>query len=75
MYGELVGYLVGALDQDEATNVERLLASNDEARRMLEVLRSGLLPLAVDQALHTPPSGLASRTCERLQGMWRGVDR
>jgi prepilin-type processing-associated H-X9-DG protein len=64
MRNELVGYLVGALETDEQTRVEQEVKSNSQLRGELDVLRRGLVPLAVDEPTFDPPVGLARRTIE-----------
>jgi hypothetical protein len=59
----LLGYLVGALDEDQHAEVERQLATDADARRRLAVLRKGLVPLEEARGEFEPPAGLAARTC------------
>ena len=49
MHDKLVGYLLGALDREEVTRLERILESDSEARRQLEILRTGMAPLECDR--------------------------
>jgi hypothetical protein len=62
MRNELLGYLVGALESDEHSRVESELATDEQLRRDVEVLRRGLIPLQADGRLLDPPLGLATRT-------------
>jgi hypothetical protein len=65
MREQLVGYLFGALDEAEATQVERALAdpsNGPSLRRDLETLRLAVKPLARDPEPLQAPPGLASRT-------------
>lgn len=65
MRNELVGYLLNALDDDEARDVEKALAAapqDDPLRRELDVLRRAIEPLARDRRPYDPPAGLADRT-------------
>ncbi len=62
----LLGYLLNALDPDEARAVEAHLEASPAARERLEVLRRALEPLAVDQAQPEPPPGLVFRTLGRV---------
>lgn len=62
-----MGYLLGALDEDEQALVERQIAHNPQAAEELDQLRSHLLLLSdgLDEA--APPPGLAARTCALLE--------
>ncbi|MBI1248597.1 hypothetical protein GC197_12250 [bacterium] len=61
-----LGYLMGALDENEQASVERQIAQDPRAAEEIEHLRSHLNLLAdgLDEA--APPTGLASRTCDLL---------
>ena len=61
-----LGFLMGALDEDEQALVQRQLAANPQAAEELDQLRSHLLLLSdgLDEA--APPPGLATRTCALL---------
>ena len=62
---ELVGYLLGALDEPESRRVEMALADPQEGpalRRDLEALRAATRPLASDRDPWPAPPGLAGRT-------------
>lgn len=59
----LLGYLLGALEETEARELEGLLRTESVLRRELERLRACLEPLAADKNEPAPP-GLAARTCE-----------
>jgi hypothetical protein len=63
MREHLLGYLVGALDNDETDSVQRQLEHDEELRRQLEAIRRCLEPLAADRAPFEPPAGLALKTC------------
>lgn len=67
MQDKLIGYLLGALEVEEASQVEQLLAADEELRRQLEVLRLGLAPLAGDREHVDAPAQLAMRTCQRVR--------
>jgi len=64
MREQLVGYVLGALDDDERREVEAVLADERGAglRRDLELVRSAVAPLAHDRSIETAPTGLAART-------------
>jgi hypothetical protein len=63
MRNELLGYLIGALESDERERLESALATNDQLRGEIEVLRNGLTPLAIDEPIEPPP-GLARRAVD-----------
>ena len=67
MHDELIGYLLGALNGEEQTLVEKYLAVEAEARSKLEILRRGLEPLEADGGHLDPPEGLAVRTCQLVR--------
>lgn len=62
----LVGYLVGSLDEQTHNEVENYLATDPDAPRRLELLRQALEPLAADAEPITPPPGLVIRTLGRV---------
>lgn len=68
----LVGYLLGALDQQEHAQLEIRLAESDRLRDHLADLREELSPL-LDRSDHSvdPPEDLAQRTCRAL---WETLD-
>lgn len=59
----MLGYLLGALEEDEQAAAERNLAKDAALRRELTVLSRSLAPLDASRARHEPPAGLAERTC------------
>ena len=67
MHDELLGYLLGALDDEEQKLVEEYLAAVVDARLSLEILRRGLDPLEADNGHLDPPDGLARRTCQTIR--------
>ena len=67
MQDKLIGYLLGALEVEETTSVEGVLDVDLEARRQLEILRSGLVPFSGDCKHVEAPGGLATRTCQRIR--------
>ncbi len=60
---QLIGYLLGALDDDERSQVEALLEQQPELRVELDMLRRTLTPLAADLDDEEPPADLVNRTC------------
>jgi hypothetical protein len=66
MRENLVGYLCGALDDQEQADVERRVAADPKLRGELELLRGALSPLAADAGHCAAPVGLASRTCDAI---------
>jgi hypothetical protein len=62
MHENLVGYLLGSLDEATTRQVEAHLHSNPDARRQLVLLKHALSPLAADADAPAPPPGLAGRT-------------
>ncbi|MCC9655669.1 hypothetical protein [Rhodopirellula halodulae] len=67
MQEDLLGYLLGALEEDEMRRVEKLLRESAEARRMLAELERKLRPLHEDfEVIEPPPSDLVSRTLDSL---------
>src|SRR4051812_19307426 len=62
----LLGYLVGALDEGTRAKVEAEIHSNPDARCRLEQLQLFLEPLAADKVAAAPPKDLAVRTIARV---------
>ncbi len=62
-----VGYLCGALELDEITVFEQILARDGELRRLVELHRKTLILLDGDREDCCPPQGLAARCCERIR--------
>ena len=67
MHDELIGYLLGALDDEEQKLVEEYLAAIIDARSSLQILQRGLEPLQADDGHLDPPAGLAARTCHIIR--------
>lgn len=65
---DLLGYLLGALDEEQHAEIERLLAEDPGARRRLASLRRALQPLDDARCEYEPPQGLAERTCRFVLG-------
>jgi hypothetical protein len=64
---ELVGYLLAALEDEEARHIEQTLQTNARVYHHLEILRLALVPLEADRDHVMPPAGLAARTCKRIR--------
>jgi hypothetical protein len=60
---QLLGHLLGALDEDEQATLDTLLQSDPEFRKELVLLRKRLEPLAALRVNYDSPPGLAERTC------------
>lgn len=61
---QLLGYLLGALEDSEREFVEHRLKQNPKLLRELARMQEGLQPLWVAQPDFVPPPGLAAETCE-----------
>jgi prepilin-type processing-associated H-X9-DG protein len=62
----LIGYLLGALDEATTAHVEAHLQVDPEARRRLNQLQGMVEPLATDKADNAPPKDLTVRTLARV---------
>ncbi len=62
--GELLGYLLGALDADDERALAEQLAGDARLRRKLVRVRASLQRLAPARKRFRPPKGLAARTCQ-----------
>ncbi len=60
---QLLGHLLGALDESEHDAVEARLQQEPLLRERLDALQRQLEPLSRLQRTHNPPPGLAERTC------------
>ncbi|MFM8634828.1 MAG: hypothetical protein ACKOEX_08475 [Planctomycetia bacterium] len=70
MRDDLVGYLMGALDDPQRKQVDDALADPRDGaalRRDLDRLRMAVMPLARDRMMLDPPPGLAQRTLAFVQ--------
>ncbi|HUS38931.1 MAG TPA: hypothetical protein VMX74_05750 [Pirellulales bacterium] len=67
MRHELVGYVLGALDDAEKQQVEDYLSKDGDLDADLQLLRKSVEPLGCDNQHIDPPSGLAQRTCEYIE--------
>ncbi len=63
MQESLIGYLLGALDADEAARLEARLEQDPQLQQRLRHAAQSLRPLKVDDDDIEPPPGLAQGTC------------
>ena len=68
----LLGYLLNALDDGEAAQVEKELERSSSLRAELAALQREISPLDRLGDSVEPPPGLASRTCNKI---WNALDR
>jgi hypothetical protein len=66
MREQLLGYLMGALDASQQSEVEQALQTDPRLRQELELLHQALEPLRADRGLYEPPCGLADRTLDAV---------
>ena len=64
----LVGYLLGCLDEAGTRQVETYLQKSPEARQKVALLKQAMSPLAADRDELAPPPGLVGRTLARITG-------
>lgn len=60
---QLLGYLLGALEDDERENLRERLSRDEDLRRELALLREIIRPLERTRQGYDPPARLAERTC------------
>ncbi len=60
---QLLGYLLGALDESERETLESRLRDDPQLRRQLASARERLQPISAGKPEFAPPRGLAARTC------------
>ncbi len=60
----LIGYLLGALEDSERSDLEAQLAGDAELRRDLAKVGRALKPLEAARMNHEPPAGLVARTID-----------
>jgi prepilin-type processing-associated H-X9-DG protein len=63
MHYQILGHLVGALDDDEQQDVDSCLEHDEPWQRELTLWRQRLAPLEALRPDFEPPPGLAARTC------------
>lgn len=66
MRDQLLGYLLGALEQEEHELVDNQLRCDPRLQHDLDLLRRGVAPLAFDRESYEVPLGLAARTCQLI---------
>ena len=64
MRDKLVGYVLGALEEDERRHVEQQISRQTELQHEVELLRRCVAPLDADAVGYRPPGGLVQRTCQ-----------
>lgn len=69
MRAELLGYLLGALDPEEAARVAARLEIDPDLRRELETLRAQLEPLTADREYLDPPGNLVDRVMQSIASL------
>ncbi len=62
MLEDLLGYLIGALEEEELERLSRALDGDAELQRQAALLRQALLPLELCQEVVETPADLAART-------------
>lgn len=67
MHDDLIGYVLGLLETEEHMNIDRLVERDAAVSLHVEVLRRELVVFEVAREHHSPPEGLAVRTCQRLR--------
>jgi hypothetical protein len=78
MREDLVGFLIGALEDTESSRVQAALSDPREGvalRRELDLLRRAVQPLEQDRSHEPPPAGLASRTLAFVRAETAAVPR
>lgn len=65
---DLLGYALGALDDERAAEIERYLAEDPDGPRHLAAVRRALAPLEAARREYEPPADLAARTCRFVLG-------
>lgn len=63
---QLLGHLIGALEDDEDDAVTARLQEDPQLREQLDALQRQLEPLSRLARAHNPPPGLAERTCRTV---------
>jgi len=61
---ELLGYLLGALEDQEQEAVQKQLKQDATLRQQLTDIQAALRPLEAGKLSFIPPAGLAGRTCQ-----------
>jgi prepilin-type processing-associated H-X9-DG protein len=63
---QLLGYLLGALDDGEKDRLDHRLVADPVLRQKLLQAEESLEPLRAVERVHRPPEGLAARTCRKV---------
>ena len=71
---DLLGYVLGALDDDERLAIEKAVEQYPELQDALDSVYASLPKSEETWKSHRPPSGLARRTCERVADFQRSLD-
>lgn len=75
MRKDLLGYLLGALSDEERDRLEEAIRKDPELQRQLEALKDQLDPIDADIEDYEPPKNLADRTCDLIEDVEEfGVD-
>lgn len=64
MQEQLLGYMLGALEDDESREVEEALQRDPRLQEDLSRWEASVRPLEADRQMLDPPPGLAERTCQ-----------
>jgi hypothetical protein len=64
--GDLLGYLLDALPDEDRVRLEARLAESEALRSQLEALRLSVSTLALDRECDEPPAELAFRTLQKI---------
>ncbi len=70
MREHLIGYLLNAVEPEERAMVEEQLKHDEALRREMELLRSGLHPLACDASRHPAPRAWPSAAASTFSLGW-----
>lgn len=63
---QLLGYVLGSLDEDEHRHIDARLRREPDLRQNLKTVRSALQPFQSMRRVYEPPAGLAARTCRMV---------
>jgi prepilin-type processing-associated H-X9-DG protein len=75
LHHQLLGYLLGALDDDEQQRLEERLEHDEESCRELTRWRKRLAPLELMRPDFEPPPGLVERTCGMVAAYRAATER
>jgi len=71
MRENLLGYLLGALDGPEQTDLEQQIENDPQLREQMQSLDAHLAMLEPSRQQHQPPQGLAERVCQAIDSHCR----